>query len=75
MIGYCVSDSVAVQMYERELVAPGEGLTAFYDYVDQAPEETFAGLVARCGLEDPLSAGRITALAEMMEQQLFEATV
>lgn len=75
VIGYCVSDSVAVQMYERELVAPGEGLTAFYDYVDQAPEETFAGLVARCGLEDPLSAGRIAALAEMMEQQLFEATV
>lgn len=75
VISYCVSDSVAVQMYERELAEPGEGLTAFYDYVDQAPDETFAGLAASCGLEDPLSAGQITALAAMMEQQLFGSTV
>lgn len=74
VISYCVSDSVAVQMYERELAEPGEGLTAFYDYVDLAPDETFAGLAASCGLEDPLSAGQITALAAMMEQQLFGST-
>lgn len=71
IISYCVSDSVAVQMYERELAEPGEGLAAFYDYVDQAPDETFADLAALCELEDPLSAAQITALAATIEEQLF----
>ena len=71
IISYCVSDSAAVQMYEHELAAPGEGLAAFYEYVDQAPDETFSDLIVLCGLEDPLSTAQITALAAMIEQQLF----
>ena len=71
IISYCVSDSAAVQMYEHELAAPGEGLAAFYEYVDQAPDETFFDLIVLCGLEDPLSTAQITALAAMIEQQLF----
>lgn len=71
VISYCVSDSAAVQLYERELAEPGEGLAAFYEYVDNAPNEHFADLAAVCELEDPLSAAQIGVLAETIERQLF----
>lgn len=71
VISYCVSDGVAMQIYEQEFAEAGAGLAVFYDYVDQAPNETFADLAALCGLEDPLSADQIAALAATIEQQLF----
>lgn len=60
VISYCVSNDVALQIYERELET-GEGLALYRNLLSESPGSSILELVEAGGLEDPFSMERARA--------------
>ena len=68
IISYCVSDSVAFQLYEMESESSGSGVKTLCDYIDRATEESFLRLAADCGFTSPISAETIHGIAGTIKE-------
>ncbi|MBQ7871027.1 MAG: hypothetical protein IJ357_02690 [Oscillospiraceae bacterium] len=69
MISYCVSNDVALQIYQRQL-EQGDGLLLYSELMQNAAENTILNLLDTVGAESPFTPGRSAELAEFFEDQL-----
>jgi hypothetical protein len=71
MISYVVSNDLAMQIYQRELEVPGDGL-ALYENILYANESRILTFAQEYGLDNPFTPGRPKALA-MFFREAFGA--
>lgn len=71
MISYVVSNDLAMQIYQRELEVPGDGL-ALYENILYANESRILTFAQEYGLDSPFTPGRPKALA-MFFREAFGA--
>ena len=69
VISYCVSNDVALQIYQYEL-AGGDGLELYYEMLCQPTDSTILELASSVSLESPFAEGRIIKLADFLADQL-----
>lgn len=69
VISYCVSNDVALQIYQQEL-AEGNGLDLYYELLSMDRESTILELTDNTELQSPFAPGRIKALADFLDDQL-----
>lgn len=69
MISYCVSNDVALQIYQRQL-EQGDGLLLYNELMQNSAENTILNLLDTVGAESPFASGRSAELAEFFESQL-----
>lgn len=69
LVSYVVSNDLAFQIYQQELAQPGQGLDIYRDciYSQETGIKTFA---RDCGLENPLSVSRLSAVRKTLEELL-----
>lgn len=69
VISYCVSNDVALQIYQQEL-AEGNALDLYYELLSMDRESTILELAEGTDLESPFAEGRIRDLADFLDDQL-----
>lgn len=69
VISYCVSNDVALQIYQHEL-ATGEGLDLYYSLLSMPRDSSILELSEGTDLASPFTPGRIRELADFLESQL-----
>ena len=67
---YVVSNDAAMQIYQMELEQPGTGLELYRELVYEWEDLPLSDYLAAYELQDPLSGGRVAALAELYKDRL-----
>lgn len=70
MISYCVSNDVALQIYQRQLEG-GDGLTLYMELMSSSAENTILALLDGVGAESPFAPGRSEELAAFFKKHLW----
>lgn len=69
-ISYCISNDVALQIYEAELKEDGAGLKKYCELLQYTAENTTDEALSQANLEDPFTAERVAELTEFLKEQL-----
>ena len=69
IMSYVVSNDAAMQLYQRETEAAGEGLACFEENLD-TEEYYFLSFLDSAGLDSPFSPGRLQSVRETFEDIL-----
>lgn len=69
VISYCVSNDVALQIYQNELT-DGSGLECYYRLLGLSAGNTILALTEEAGMDSPFSPGRMEELADFFEDEL-----
>lgn len=69
VISYCVSNDVALQIYQNEM-DNGSGLESYYALLERSANNTVLALVEEAGMESPFAPGRMEELAEFFRDEL-----
>ena len=69
VISYCVSNDVALQIYQQEL-AEGNGLDLYYELISMDRESSILELAEGTDLDSPFAPGRIRELADFLDDQI-----
>lgn len=72
-ISYCISNHVALQIYQAEYKAPGRGAKIYMDFIDWDLDMTFMENVARVGLKNPCERGSIQEIAHFLNMYYRES--
>ena len=70
VISYCVSNDVAMQIYQQEL-AEGSGLTAYYELLYLAADNTLVSMLEEADMASPFEEGRMDVLASFFDENLY----
>lgn len=70
VVSYCVSDSAAFTMYLMEQENAGSGLEAYLSVMDGAAEDGFLALLESAGMDSPITAESIDAIAAALKEVL-----
>ncbi len=66
VISYCVSNDVALQIYQIELES-GDGMDTYLDLLYSAPQSTILALLEEADMVSPFDSGRMKTLAKFFE--------
>ncbi|MBQ4566403.1 MAG: hypothetical protein IJA48_08645 [Oscillospiraceae bacterium] len=69
VISYCISNDVALQIYQNEL-ENGSGLESYYALLERSANNTILALVEEAGMDSPFRAGRMAELADFFAEEL-----
>ena len=69
VISYCISNDVALQIYQNEL-DDGSGLESYYALLERSANNTILALVDEAGMESPFETGRMAELADFFADEL-----
>ena len=69
VISYCVSNDVALQIYQNE-VNDGTGLENYYTLLGLSAGNTILALVEEAGMTSPFASGRMGELADFFSDEL-----
>lgn len=70
VISYCVSDSAAFALYNMELNKKGSGLDMYMRLIDGAADYEFLELLSADGMDSPITADTVKAIAETLSANL-----
>lgn len=70
VISYCVSDTAAFSLYEKELAKSGSGFDLYIQMINDAVDCDFLELSENAGLTSPLSADSIRLLSDTLRAKL-----
>lgn len=69
VISYCISNDVALQIYQNEL-DDGSGLESYYALLERSANNTILALVEEAGMKSPFETGRMAELADFFAEEL-----
>ncbi|MBQ8587450.1 MAG: hypothetical protein IJ453_05130 [Oscillospiraceae bacterium] len=69
VISYCISNDVALQIYQNELNS-GSGLESYYALLERSAGNTILALVDEAGMKSPFETGRMAELADFFAAEL-----
>ncbi len=72
-ISYCVSNGVAMQLYQAECADSGSGVQTYMEMLDWDPEKDFLENMERAGLRNPLDQSFLEETAVFLTQALTAA--
>ncbi len=70
VISYCVSNDVALQIYQLECAEAGTGLEKYFELLYLSADNTILSLTEEGGMTSPFAYGRMAELAVFFEEQL-----
>ena len=70
VISYVISNDAAMQIYEKELAAPGEGLAIFEKNLATS-QSCFLAFLEGAGLDSPFRPGRASELADIFREGIW----
>lgn len=71
VLSYVSSNDLAMQLYELELDAPGDGLDLYKQFIEQG-EENLEAFVETYGFTDPMTAERVAEAAAFFTSHLLQ---
>ena len=70
VVGYCVSNDAAFQIYELECAETGAGLSVWNKMLPRQNDGFLDTVVGQGGLKDPFGDGRMKEIADLMREKL-----
>lgn len=71
IIGYCISNDAAMQIYQKEVTAKGSGIDYYFKMLRRSPDMTYLDTVEQAGLESPFTEGRMAKVASLFEYLFY----
>ena len=71
VISYCVSNTAAFSLYEKELAKEGSGLETYMKLLDGAAINGFLILTDAVGMKSPISGDSVRGIADTLEKKLI----
>lgn len=71
IIGYCISNDAAIQIYEHELAKKGSGVDYYLDLMNSDWSLSYLESVEKAGLESPFAEGRIAKVSSLLENFFY----